>query len=106
MHATPSPGKTRGWDRPPPGVIRVAAFDVPDSDRVRLIVSDNGGGIPPDVIDRIFDPFFTLKSAGEGTGLGLAIVRSMLADMQADVEVRSDEIGATFEITLRAHEAA
>ena len=42
-------------------------------DRVVFRVWDNGGGIPPDVIDKIFNPFFTTKPTDQGTGLGLAL---------------------------------
>jgi two-component system, NtrC family, sensor kinase len=42
-------------------------------DRVEIRIRDNGNGIPPDVKDQIFNPFFTTKPAGEGTGLGLSI---------------------------------
>ena len=42
-------------------------------DRVEIRIRDNGAGIPPNVKDKIFNPFFTTKPAGEGTGLGLSI---------------------------------
>ncbi|MGC1775435.1 MAG: ATP-binding protein, partial [Pseudolabrys sp.] len=42
-------------------------------DRVEIKVRDNGTGIPPEVKDKMFNPFFTTKPAGEGTGLGLSI---------------------------------
>jgi signal transduction histidine kinase len=47
-------------------------------DRVEIRVRDNGNGIPPDVKDRIFNPFFTTKPAGEGTGLGLSISHDII----------------------------
>jgi two-component system NtrC family sensor kinase len=42
-------------------------------DRIEIRIRDNGAGIPPDVKDKIFNPFFSTKPAGEGTGLGLSI---------------------------------
>ena len=45
---------------------------------MRLVVEDNGPGIPREIRTRIFDPFFTTKDVGSGTGLGLAICQAML----------------------------
>jgi signal transduction histidine kinase len=42
-------------------------------DRVEIRIRDNGGGIPPDVKDKMFNPFFTTKPPGQGTGLGLSL---------------------------------
>jgi two-component system, NtrC family, sensor kinase len=47
-------------------------------DRVEISIRDNGIGIPPDVKDKIFNPFFTTKPAGEGTGLGLSISHDII----------------------------
>ncbi len=44
-----------------------------DGDAVRVEVGDNGPGIPPEVVERVFQPFFTTKAQGKGTGLGLDI---------------------------------
>ena len=52
-------------------------------------VTDNGSGIPPEVADRIFDPFYTTKISGKGTGLGLAIVASITAMAKGAVDVQS-----------------
>ena len=41
--------------------------------RVEIRIRDNGGGIPPEVREKIFNPFFTTKPPGEGTGLGLSL---------------------------------
>ena len=47
-------------------------------DRVEIRIRDNGMGIPPDVKEKIFNPFFTTKPAGEGTGLGLSISHDII----------------------------
>jgi signal transduction histidine kinase/FixJ family two-component response regulator len=69
--------------------------------RVRVAISDTGGGIPEEVLPRIFEPFFTSKEAGQGTGLGLSISASIVQRHGGRIEVinRPGE-GATFEIVL------
>ncbi len=47
-------------------------------DRVEIKIRDNGTGIPPEVRDKMFNPFFTTKPAGEGTGLGLSISHDVI----------------------------
>ena len=47
-------------------------------DRVEIAIRDNGTGIPPDVKEKMFNPFFTTKPAGEGTGLGLSISHDII----------------------------
>ena len=47
---------------------------MPPGDYVRIEVVDTGTGIPPEIIDRIFEPFFSTKEVGSGTGLGLSTV--------------------------------
>ena len=70
-------------------------------DYVKLRVSDTGHGIPPEIVDRIFKPFFTTKRAGEGTGMGLATVREILDRLGAVVTVDSAPgHGTTFEVFL------
>jgi signal transduction histidine kinase len=51
-----------------------------DGGDVEIAISDTGGGIPPPIRDKIYDPFFTTKDVGRGTGQGLAIVRSVVVD--------------------------
>ena len=55
----------------------------------RCTVSDTGGGIPPHLLPRIFQPFFTTKAAGKGTGLGLPIVQRVVKEAGGFVEVES-----------------
>ena len=45
---------------------------------VEIRIRDNGGGIPPDVKEKMFNPFFTTKPTGEGTGLGLSITHDIV----------------------------
>jgi signal transduction histidine kinase len=57
-------------------------------DRVEIIIRDNGTGIPPEVKEQLFRPFFTTKPVGEGTGLGLSISHDIIVKQHAgQVEV-------------------
>lgn len=68
---------------------------------VRLCVSDTGSGISPQVLDRMFDPFFSTKGVGEGTGLGLSLVHGIVADLGGAIDVRTTVgRGTTFTIWL------
>ena len=49
-----------------------------ENNRVRITVSDNGNGIPQNIVDKIFQPFFTTKPTGEGTGLGLSLAYDII----------------------------
>lgn len=63
-----------------------------------LYFSDNGTGIPEDVISKIFDPFFTTKDVGEGTGLGLDVVHKIIEKHGASIDVESKPGQTTFEL--------
>ena len=66
-----------------------------------LAVSDSGAGIPPDILPRIFEPFYTTKEPGKGTGLGLATVYGILKQHQGWIQVDSEPgQGATFQVFL------
>ena len=54
-------------------------------DRVEIRIRDNGTGIPPEVQDKMFNPFFTTKPAGEGTGLGLSISHDIIVKQHAGI---------------------
>jgi len=72
---------------------------------VSVQVADTGVGIPRDVMDRIFDPFYTTKPVGIGTGLGLSIVYGIVKKHGGHIEVQSEQgKGTTFTVFLPAVE--
>jgi signal transduction histidine kinase len=69
--------------------------------KVEIKVSDNGTGIPQNIIDKIFQPFFTTKRAGEGTGLGLSLSYDIIKAHAGEIRVETkDGEGSTFIILL------
>ncbi len=72
------------------------------NDKVEIIVSDNGNGIPQNIIDKIFQPFFTTKPTGQGTGLGLSLAYDIITkEHNGSIKVESaEENGTTFIIKL------
>jgi signal transduction histidine kinase len=74
------------------------------SDKVRIVLSDNGCGMPKENLSKIFEPFFTTKEAKGGTGLGLAITYGLVKKLHGDITVKSKlHEGTTFTITLPTH---
>jgi signal transduction histidine kinase len=81
------------------GRIRVSTRR--EGDWVRFLVSDDGDGIDPDSLDRIFDPFYTTKGVGEGTGLGLSISYEIINRHGGEIVVDSAlGKGTTFAVRL------
>jgi len=75
-------------------------------DRVEIRIRDNGTGIPPDVKDKMFNPFFTTKPAGEGTGLGLSLSHDIIVKQHAGSIEVDTEPGAFTEIRIVLPRAA
>ena len=79
------------------GKVEVVVREEPR--HVVIEVRDDGGGIPPDVVPHIFDPYFTTKE--KGTGLGLATVRDLVTEHGGTITVESEVgRGSTFTVTL------
>ncbi|MCI5147661.1 MAG: sensor histidine kinase, partial [Candidatus Electrothrix sp. AR3] len=67
----------------------IMTTDLPEADRIRLRITDNGAGIEKDQVDNIFDPFYTSKEPGKGTGLGLSVSRSIMENVGGRMEMES-----------------
>jgi signal transduction histidine kinase len=80
-------------------VLNVATHD--RGDTVEIKVRDNGTGIPPDIRDKLFQPFFTTKPTGEGTGLGLSISYDIVTQQHGGTIAVDSEEGEFTEFTIR-----
>lgn len=75
------------------------------SDGVQLTIRDNGCGIPPDVLQHVFEPFFTTRHQQGGVGLGLAVARSIVIAHNGTIKAESSPgLGSTISIFLPAKE--
>lgn len=78
---------------------RIFLRAIPDGENVRVEIEDEGTGIPPEDLERVFDPFFTTRS--HGTGLGLSIAYQIVSQHGGHISGRSNaERGMTFAVTL------
>ncbi len=96
-----------------PGCLRVEVRDsdgpkgVGDSGWVRLTVADTGCGMTPEVLARIYEPFFTTRPGTGGTGMGMAVVHGLVLSMNGDIQVETEPgAGTTFHILLPVHEGS
>jgi signal transduction histidine kinase/HAMP domain-containing protein len=82
------------------GRIFVRTFS--EGDKVRIEIGDTGCGIPPEIRDRVYDPFFTTKGVGKGSGQGLAIARNIVVDKHGGTLTFESEVGkgTTFVMVL------
>lgn len=82
------------------GMLTIQARN--SGDNVVVTVTDTGSGMPPDVAERIFDPFYTTKEPGKGTGLGLHTVHTIIGRIGGEITVDSSDEGTTFTVVLPA----
>ena len=92
---------------PAPRRISVTTRFDQDAGTIRLMVADNGPGVPDDIRSRIFDPFFTTKPAGLGTGVGLSLVHNIVYGHGGTIMLKETPGGgATFAAELPVRAAA
>ncbi len=88
---TPQPPKG-GVSYEPTVSISTSSIQPPSGGRsIQIKVSDNGGGIPPKIFDKIFQPFFTTKPTGQGTGLGLSLSYDIVKAHGGELKVETKE---------------
>jgi signal transduction histidine kinase len=86
----------RGKDK---GLIRIESRR--EGERVVLTIRDNAGGIPDDILDKVFDPYFTTKGPDRGTGIGLFMAKSIIENsMGGSITARNCDEGAEFRIEV------
>jgi two-component system NtrC family sensor kinase len=79
--------------------LKVSTRDLGDA--VEINIRDNGVGIPPEIKDKLFQPFFTTKPTGEGTGLGLSISYDIVTQEHGGTITADSQIGEFTEFTVR-----
>ena len=84
------------------GFIDIRVFQ--EDENVCVLVKDNGCGIPEDILDRVFEPYFTTKFQSQGKGTGLFMSKIIIEkNMNGTLEAQNTESGAVIKITLPAH---
>ena len=73
------------------GILKIQfGISTDDEKVVRLVIEDTGGGIPPEIRQKVFQPFFTTKKMNEGTGIGLTVVKRLAEEHGGTVKVKTE----------------
>ena len=81
--------------------IRVSVRELPGQSAAVVQIADSGAGIPLEVQERIFQPFFTTKPIGQGTGLGLSVCRGIVTALGGEISFQSEPAAGTiFRVVL------
>ena len=83
--------------------ITIAAFR--EGEQTIIAISDSGCGIPPQLREKLFQPFFTTKEIGKGTGLGLSVSRNLAIEMGGSLELDAATVPTIFRLKLPAGES-
>jgi len=104
FHAVSQKAKAESKEYKPLVILRttVNPAEAEDKGGVVITITDNGAGIPDDIKDKIFQPFFTTKATGEGTGLGLSLSYDIITKGHGgSIDVKSEAgVGTEFIITI------
>lgn len=71
-------------------IIHIEVHADQERQRARCVIEDAGSGMPPDVLARVFETYFTTKTPGKGTGLGLWVVKTLLEAVDGTIEIESE----------------
>ncbi|MEA1956501.1 MAG: ATP-binding protein [Campylobacterota bacterium] len=87
-----------GYDSEDEKVIKIYTKSDIDGE-IDIFIEDNAGGIPKNIINKIFNPYFTTKEQGKGTGIGLYMTRKMIEEVEgSSIDVKSSNDGTIFKI--------
>ncbi|MDG1480291.1 MAG: ATP-binding protein [Myxococcota bacterium] len=90
----------------PSGNVWLTLSTLPDEDCIQITVEDDGPGIEQDVLEHLFEPFYTTKEVGKGTGLGLSTVKSVVESVGGSLTVKTSALGSNFLVTLPIERAS
>ena len=102
FYAVNEKNKTAGENYQPAVTVATKRNNSPlGAGGIEIRVVDNGNGIPQNIVDKIFQPFFTTKPTGQGTGLGLSLAYDIIKAHGGEIKVETKEgVGSEFIIQL------